>query len=99
MAKKKRGKVGRPTDAVKSHVVRVRLTEDMYDSLKQYGNVSDHIRNCIKGNNGDSGLKNLDEFSTMMGYFDLSADDGLKMMCNAMNDGKITIDGGKFIPA
>ena len=97
--------MGRPTTEKKDKVVKLRISEEMYEDLAVRGkNLSETIRELLKtGITGvvpQYGSKNDDilrEMGSMASFFGTDTDGLLNGIYEGLNDGTLTIRDGKVV--
>ena len=97
--------MGRPTTEKKDKVVKLRISEEMYEDLAVRGkNLSETIRELLKtGINGivpQYGSKNDDilrEIGSMASFFGTDTDGLLNGIYEGLNDGTLTFRDGKVV--
>ena len=102
--------MARPTDEKKGKMIKIRISEELYDGLSQKGtNLSETIRKILKDSfvpqnkgekNQNSGLapsKEVKEIESMAVFFGFTLDEMLKMIYNGLNDGYLTVEDGKIV--
>ena len=97
--------MGRPTTEKKDKVVKLRISEEMYEDLAVRGkNLSETIRELLKtGINGfvpQYGSKNDDllrEMGSMASFFGTDTDGLLNGIYEGLNDGTLTFRDGKVV--
>lgn len=102
--------MARPTDEKKGKMIKIRISEELYEGLSQKGtNLSETIRKILKdsfvpqnsdGKNQKSGLtpsKEVKEIESMAIFFGFTLDEMLKMIYNGLNDGYLTVEDGKIV--
>lgn len=102
--------MARPTDEKKGKMIKIRISEELYEGLSLKGtNLSETIRKILKdsfvpqnsdGKNQKSGLtpsKEVKEIESMAVFFGFTLDEMLKMIYNGLNDGYLTVEDGKIV--
>jgi len=102
--------MARPTDEKKGKMIKIRISEELYEGLSQKGtNLSETIRKILKDsfvpqNSGEkipkSGLtpnKDLEEIDSMAKFFGMDGGELLKGVCAGLMDGNLTVENGKVV--
>lgn len=102
--------MARPTDEKKGKMIKIRISEELYEGLSQKGtNLSETIRKILKDSfvphnsgekNSKSGLtpnKDLEEIESMAKFFGMDSGDLLKGVCEGLMDGNLTVENGKVV--
>ena len=102
--------MARPTDEKKGKMIKIRISEELYEGLSQKGaNLSETIRKILKDSfvpqnssekipkTGLTPNKDLEEIDSMAKFFGMEGGDLLKGVCAGLMDGNLTVENGKVV--
>lgn len=102
--------MARPTDEKKEKTVKLRISEDLYNKLVSKGaNLSETIRKIlfesfVPQNKAEisekieaSPNRDMEEIESMANFFGVSGESLLKMVCDGLMDGTLTVENGKIL--